>query len=151
MMHVRRTVLAVLFVCVTAIGGAQGDANQQLLSISPTWESHYNGADLDALATLYTSDVVLMPPDAPAATGLDAMRAIVTGYLDAGLVRSEIPPLDAYGVSGDLAWGAGAYRFLSADDTVQAEGKYLIVYRLVDGTWKIARHMWSSDAPPPQP
>ena len=151
MHHVRRTAIAFVIACVATCGAAQAQGVTDLLTMSPTWESLYNAADVDGLVGLYTDDAVVMPPDAPAATGAAAMRANVEAYLGFGLVRSEVPAVEAHGISGDLAWGAGPYRFYDADGNLAAEGKYLIVYRFVDGVWRIARHMWSNDAPPPAP
>jgi ketosteroid isomerase-like protein len=116
--------------------------------MSPSWEAFYNAADVDGLVGLYTDDAVIMPPDAPAAQGADAMRANVEAYFGFGLVRSEVPAIEEYEISGDLAWGAGPYRFYDANGNLAAAGKYLVVYRFADGVWRIARHMWSSDAPP---
>jgi ketosteroid isomerase-like protein len=151
MHHVRRTALALAFACATALGFAQAPDVEALLSMSPTWEAHYNAGDLDALTMLYTEDAVLMPPDLPSLTGVDAMRAIVQTFFDVGLVGSEVPRIEAYGVMGDEAWGAGPFRFFDASGNLVVEGKYLVVYRYVDGAWRIARHMWSNDAPLPAP
>lgn len=151
MPNVRRTAIAVVLACAASLGVVQAQGVADLLTMSPTWEALYNAGDLDGLVDLYTDDAVVMPPDAPAATGAAAMRANVEAYLGFGLVRSEVPVVEAYGVSGDLAWGAGPYRFYDAAGNLAAEGKYLIVYRFADGVWRIARHMWSNDAPPPAP
>jgi ketosteroid isomerase-like protein len=149
--HVRRTALAILIACAAWGGAAHAQGVIDLLTMSPTWEALYNAADVDGLVGLYAEDAVIMPPDAPAATGAAAMRANVEAYLGAGLVRSEVPAVEAYEVSGDLAWGAGPYRFYDAYGNLAAEGKYLVVYGFADGVWRIVRHMWSNDAPPPAP
>jgi ketosteroid isomerase-like protein len=151
MHHLRRTVVAFFLAVVASAGVAQAQGVADLLTMSPTWEALYNAADLDGLAALYTDDAVVMPPDAPMATGVVAMRAYAEAFLGFGLVRTEVPTVEAYGMLGDEAWGAGSFRFFTADGTLAAEGKYLIVYRFVDGAWRIARHMWSNDAPPPAP
>ena len=149
MHHVRRTALALVLTCAVSLGAALAQGVADLLTMSPTWEALYNAADLDGLVGLYTEDAVIMPPEAPAASGAAAMRANVEAYLGFGLVRSEVPTVEAYEVSGDLAWGAGPYRFFDADGNLAAEGKYLVIYRFVDGTWRIARHIWSNDHPAP--
>lgn len=149
MPHVRRIALAPLLAAALASGPALAQGVTDLLTMSPTWEAFYNAADVDGLAGLYTEDAVIMPPEAPAVSGVAAMRAQVEGYLGFGLVRSEVPAVEAYGVFGDEAWGAGPYRFFDANGNLAAEGKYLVLYRRVDGVWKIVRHMWSNDHPAP--
>ena len=95
MHHVRRTALVFLVACAAFVGVAQAQGVTDLLTMSPTWEALYNAADLDGLVGLYTDDAVIMPPDAPAATGAAAMRANVEAYLGFGLVRSEVPAVEA--------------------------------------------------------
>ena len=151
MQHARRLAMTLVLVWTVSGGTALAQGVVDLLTMSPTWEAFYNAADLDGLVDLYTEDAVVMPPDAPAATGAAAMRANVEAYLGFGLVRSEVPVVEAHGISGDLAWGAGPYRFYDAEGNLAAEGKYLVVYRFADGVWRIVRHMWSNDAPPPAP
>ena len=151
MHHARRTALLFVLACAASLGVAQAQGVTDLLTMSPTWEARYNAADVDGLVGLYAEDAVIMPPDAPAATGAAAMRANVEAYLGSGLVRSEVPAVEVHEVSGDLAWGAGPYRFYDAYGNLAVEGKYLVVYRFADGVWRIVRHMWSSDAPPPAP
>lgn len=151
MHHVRRTALALALAAALSFGLAQAPDVEALLSMSPTWEAQYNAGDVDALVALYTEDAVLMPPDLPSLTGVEAMRAIVQSFLDAGLIGSEVPRIEVYGVVGDEAWGAGPFRFFDASGNLVVEGKYVVVYRVVDGAWRIVRHMWNNDAPLPAP
>jgi ketosteroid isomerase-like protein len=136
-------------VATTTVVHAQGVTD--LLTMGPTWQVHYNAADIDALLALYTDDAVIMAPDMPTVVGKDALRAINKAYMDLGHVSSEVPVVDAHGILGDVAWGAGSYRFFDADGNLLVEGKYFVLYRHEDGMWRIARHMWNNDHPVPTP
>lgn len=146
-----RTAVAMALALVTNASLTQAQGVTDLLTMGPTWEAAYNAADVDALLALYTDDAVIMAPDMPTVVGKDALRAINRAYMDLGLVLSEVPVVDAHGIFGNEAWGAGSYRFFDADGNLLAEGKYLVLYRLEDGMWRIARHMWNNDHPLPAP
>ena len=101
-----------------------------------------------ALATLYTDDAVIMPPNVERVQGHEALKALANAYIDAGAVQIELPPPDAHDVLGETAWIEGTYRFFAPDGSPVDIGKYPDVYRFEDGMWRIQRHMWSSDLPP---
>lgn len=149
MPHARRSTLALVAAAALSWGIALAQGVTDLLTMSPTWEALYNAADVDGLTGLYTEDAVIMPPEAPATSGVAAMRAQVEAYLGFGLVRAEVPAVVAYGIFGDDAWGAGPYRFYDANGNLVAEGKYVVLYRRVDGAWRIVRHIWNNDHPAP--
>lgn len=143
-----RTLCVAAVVAIVAIGQVQAQSLDGMLAISPAWEAHYNAGDLDALASIYTDDAVLMPPNMPSMQGTDAMRALVQGFWDLGAVSSLVPAVTDYGMTGDRGWGSGPYTLTTADGTVLDTGKYLVLYSFGDGAWRIARHIWNSDLPP---
>jgi uncharacterized protein (TIGR02246 family) len=146
--HLTWLVAILVLTFAASIVVAQEPDEEGLVGLSGTWQEAYNAQDLDALAELYTEDAVLMPPNGERMRGHAAMRALTTSYLEAGAVRIETPPPDAYGLLGDTAWAEGTYRFFREDGSPLDVGKYLAVYRYEDGAWKMQHHMWSSDLPP---
>lgn len=102
-----------------------------------------------AIALLYDSNAVVLPPGRPRVVGRPAIRAFF----------AEIWPLKAtltlaaaaVQVTGDLAIEEGTWNWTmpSPRGEVRDHGKYLVTWRRVDGDWLIARDIWNSDAPPP--
>jgi ketosteroid isomerase-like protein len=122
------------------------------------WVEAYNAGDADKIIASYTPDAVLMPPEAPAAVGPDAMKQ----YLVADMAASKAAGLtfaldtDTIGVSGDFAWHSGTFHVNGPAGTSVSTGKYLEVWHQDKGNWLIIRDMWNSDAPavaptPPPP
>ncbi len=75
------------------------------------WVEAYNAGDADKIVAGYTDDAVLMPPDAPAATGHEAMKQFLVGDMASAKAAGSTLTLDSdtVGVSGDLAWHSGTF------------------------------------------
>jgi ketosteroid isomerase-like protein len=121
------------------------------------------GEDASALSALYADDAVLMPPYRPAIEGRAAIEAALAlpdafnqGLSYWGITLSP----DARG--GEWVYDWGTYALLLAPDSVPLNerrpdldtmpdsvahaGKYLVVLRRqVDGSWLIAREIWTKD------
>jgi ketosteroid isomerase-like protein len=109
--------------------------------------------DFDGLVSAYYSDdAVLLPPNAPPATGHAAIVAFFRTF----------PPITAFQLhtaeiegAGDLAYLRGHYVMTMTPPGGPAmadSGKYLEIWRKQsDGSWKAARDMFSSDVPLPMP
>jgi uncharacterized protein (TIGR02246 family) len=143
-----RLLAAVSIALLVSAGAAQTRASEALLAMPEAWHARYNAGDLDGLAALYAPDATTLAPDLPPVQGREAIAAVAQGYIDAGAVRIDVQPSEAFQTGPDAGWGVGAFELFSAEGDSVGAGSYLIVYRLVDGAWRIHRHMWNSDLPP---
>lgn len=114
-----------------------------------------NAGNADAVAAIYTEDAVLMPPDMPAVTGRDNIRAVFAGMMRQmpGMrIAFEVQDVAA---NGPLAVERGAWIItVPTPDGGSSEtrGKYLVAWHKVDGEWMMAWDIWNNDAPlPPAP
>jgi ketosteroid isomerase-like protein len=118
------------------------------------WMDDFNAGNLEAVASQYANDAMLMPPNAPAATGPAAIRAALKTEFDnakaAGLTLKSTATTGV-GVSGDLAWMTGTYAAVDAKGTTVDTGKYMSIHRRSAGGWPYIRDTWNSDNPPPPP
>lgn len=113
-----------------------------------------NRKDLDAIMAFYAQDAAIQPPDAPAVQGPDAIRQLYTSFFRDVPFVSVAATSTALHVArgGDLAYETGINRFLldKGGARVEEVGKYLAVWRKVDGEWRVAAVAFSSDqATPP--
>lgn len=83
-------------------------------------------------------------------TGLRAMHDFTVEYLKAGLTEFREETTDFYG-NADFVVDAGTYVVTDGPEHVTERGKYLNVWKKVNGTWKIQSNIWNSDAPVPTP
>ena len=109
------------------------------------WMEAFNARDADRLTALYAEDAVVAPPNAPAIFGRDAIRADNRETFAAGEVAIELEDLEII-IQGDLGYKAGRYR-MRAEDTLVDRGKYLEVWRKIDGKWLLDCDIWNSSLP----
>lgn len=111
------------------------------------WMELFNGKDAEALAAMYAEDAVMLPPNEPAIFGRDAIRAGFRETFASRDLKAEIEALEVV-VDGDLAYVAGRYRMWTGDGILVDRGKYLEIWRAVDGQWMIHRDIHNSSLPP---
>ena len=112
-----------------------------------------NASDAAGLASLYTNDAVLMPPNQAAVTGNQAIESWFQTTFDQFTIEFTLAP-DEVEVVGDWAFDRGTYMIAltpKADgEPMEDRGKYIVILRRqADGSWKITRDIWNSDNPPP--
>jgi len=94
------------------------------------------------------NDAIMMPPNAPAATGHEAMKKYLADDIAASKAAGVSFALDtdASGVSGDLAWHSGTFHVAGANGATLSTGKYAEVWHKADGKWLMLRDVWNDDA-----
>jgi uncharacterized protein (TIGR02246 family) len=119
-----------------------------LQSVEQSWFEAYEAGDADAVTALYADDATLMPPGSPGAVHKDAIRNFfISGIAEskrAGYVMSMVGT-PAGGVAGDWGWLSGAYTVTDKTGHAVSSGKFLSIYRKVDGKWLFLRDTWNSD------
>ena len=102
-------------------------------------------ADADAMAALYTTDGVCLPPDAGMVKGRDDIKAMWGAVIaEMGLKSVKLETVDLE-VSGDSACEIGEATLALADGA-QPVMKYVVVWKKEDGAWKLHRDMWNAKA-----
>jgi ketosteroid isomerase-like protein len=124
--------------------GNQKDIDMILKSIRE-FSNAYMNLDYDAIANSYTVDGKILPPGADIIEGREAIKK--RWALPEGVKISfhKITPTEIQ-VIGEIAHDIGYYegRTLGKDGTqVSWKGKYLIIWKKINGEWKIYADAWS--------
>jgi ketosteroid isomerase-like protein len=103
----------------------------------------YNSADLGKLCMLLTEGAILMPPNEPTVTGIEAVRSrfeiFFTGFTFN--IKFDVQQTD---LAGDIAFERGTYTAFAllkgmAYPPRGGYGEYLLLFeRQSEGSWKIA-------------
>lgn len=136
---------------VAATENANASHDQAIRSNVSDWLELIRKRDAAGIAQLYTEDGALMPPGAPAAEGRQAIEEAWRGMMETPGFELTFEPTEIIVSSaGDMALDRGTYRFTSSgsDGPVTDTGKYVVVWRNVDGSWKAAADIFNSDGPP---
>jgi uncharacterized protein (TIGR02246 family) len=119
------------------------------------WAKTAGANDLDGTVAYYTDDASLLPPNAPIATGKQAIRAVWATMLNPDVIVSwQVTKADA-ARSGELAYVTGVYEITAKNPKGKPQedrGKLVEVWKKqADGKWKVVTDIFNSDLPVPAP
>lgn len=119
--------------------------------IDEDWVAAVKRKDAAAVGQIYAEDAVFMVPNAPQHAGRDKVTEAWAGLM--GLPNVELsfaPTTVEVSQSGDMAYDIGTYKLAFDGEggrRVEDAGKYVVVWRKVDGAWKVAADILNSDLP----
>ena len=117
------------------------------------WAKTAGANDLDGTVSYYTDDASLLPPNAPIATGKQAIRAVWATMLTPDTTVSWQVNKAEVARSGDLAYVMGTYRIAAKNPRGKSQedrGKMVEVWKKqADGNWKTVADIFNSDLPAP--
>jgi ketosteroid isomerase-like protein len=107
--------------------------------------------DAAGTASYYTEDAMVMPPNAPGASGRVAAQKAWAAMLVPGTEISWLPNKVEAAASGEMVYDQGTYSLTTPGPDgkpVNDDGKYLSVWKKqADGDWKEVEDIWNSDVP----
>ena len=110
--------------------------------------------DVATVASHYTNDAILLPPGGPRVEGATAIQETFASWIEVGgppasmTLTSDDVTLTA---AGDYAHAIGTWTMSgpAPDGSEWSDnGKFVAVWKNVDGDWKMAADIWNSDNPP---
>ena len=131
-------------------------AEQALRDADAAWSKAAGSKDLEKTMSYYSSDAIVLPPNASAATTKEAIRKVWQDLLASpGMVISWKSTKVEVAKSGDLGFVSGTYELTMNDASgkpVNDHGKYVEVWeKKSDGKWKCGTDTWNSDLPASTP
>lgn len=125
-----------------AIAGDEG----ALAGTSQAWIDAYNNGDAAAIAAMMTEDAMVLPPGAEPVKGRDAIEDFWAAAIAIGL-KGNLDPLEA-SIDGDLGYKMGTYELLTPEGDRVDHGKWIEVWKNVDGEWLMHRDIYNSSVAP---
>ena len=123
------------------------EAIQELLQ---AYKKSLNTSDAELSASLYTSDGIFMPTEAPSAIGTENILKSYKFIFTQIQLNIEFY-IDEIVVEGDLAFAVtsskGTTMIHATGETVPEANRELFVFERVNGEWKIARYMFNKTEP----
>ncbi|HVF41291.1 MAG TPA: DUF4440 domain-containing protein [Gemmatimonadaceae bacterium] len=113
---------------------ADSDRNAIRAAVA-TFDKAIVDRDWKRIASLYTADGMILPPNGPAVQGRPAIERFFSGFPVVTTFRQEV--VETEGV-GNLAYA------MATSET----GKVITIWRKQpDNSWLVVRGMWNSDTP----
>lgn len=116
------------------------------------WLRVFAAKDLERSVAMCLESGSVLAPNAPRATGQQAIRALFAGFFAIPDLTLAWHPSDARAAkSGDLGYTTGDYQMSFKDPsgkTVSDRGKYVTVWeKQRDGSWRVQLDIFNSDVP----
>jgi len=123
----------------------------QVDSINQGFGAAMNAKDSTASAGFYADDARLMPAGMARVDGKDAIRSALAGFqATPGLTFEATSTEKMVSEAGDLVVDIGTYHMNwtgAKGKPVEEVGKYVTVFKKVNGEWKIVVDTFNSDKP----
>ena len=120
----------------------------EIRAADQAWLEAFAAGDLERSLQFCADDCEVMPQNAPAAKGLEAIRSLFHEWFRPGLKIRWTP--DRVEASGELGYSSGTYEmsFEDSGERVSNRGTYVAVWKKQsDGSWKVVRDISNSDLP----
>lgn len=153
-----RTLLVVFLVCACSDASEQFDVDADIAAIRAAIQeaaAAHAAGDAERWANLFAEGGLLLPEGGPTISSRDSLRAWVGALYNANNVTMTIEPIEIQ-VAGDWAFSrdhfTGTLTPKSGGSPVPMVGKEIVIWRRQsDGSWKPARVIFNSNAPPAPP
>ena len=126
-----------------------------LRTLNDQWSKTAGAKDLEGTVSYYSDDASVFPPNAPVASGKQAIHAVWADVIASASTISWQTDKVEVARSGDLAYLTGIYQTTAKDPKAQPvndTGKFVEVWKKqADGKWKTVADIFNSDVPTPAP
>lgn len=105
--------------------------------------------DSVGIANMYTDDAKLMFTGMPAAEGKAAIQSVFGGIIQSGVTKVELKTGEVWGTEDLLAEEGGVTIFVK--DQIVSQEKFIVLWKKVNGQWKVFRDISNPNEPAPPP
>jgi len=116
----------------------------EIQKLNAQWVDLFNKGDFAGVAALYTTDAVVLPPDAGIVRGRAAIGAM---WKDIGTKVTEprLTVVEVKRLSPRTAREIGTFALKTKSaNPQQLSGKYVVIWEKVAGGWKLSTDIWNS-------
>ncbi len=138
----------VVMLTIGATGVAQsGDLKATIMAADAAWSAAFAKGDAKGVAAIYSADGQVLAEGRDPVTGTAALTTFVQSVLDEGVGSVTLTTLEVVG-QGRSATEVGSYVMKDKSGKEIDHGKYMELWRLEKGAWKLHRDIFNSSVPP---
>ena len=108
----------------------------------------FNKGDTAGLATLYTRDGQILPPNSDFVKGREAIQGFWQAVQGMGIKKAKLETLEVEDCS-DTVFEVGQFTLYGADGQQLDQGKYIVIWKQEASEWKLPRDIFNSSMPTP--
>ena len=115
-------------------------------SVCQQFKKSIEQGDVGNIGILYTENAKILPPNMDLLEGRDTVLKFWQGALEMG-IKSYEPKIIEVEYSGNLGFFLGKYTLYGDGNQIINKGKFITVFKNVDGDWKVYRDIFNSSLP----
>jgi ketosteroid isomerase-like protein len=125
---------------------AAPDINAVISKLNEQFEQAFKRSDAYAIAILYTTDAMLLPPGSDLVKGKSEIENFWQGTMSMGVkcVKLDTEELEQH---HHTVIERGTYALIGVDKELIDKGKYLVIWKKEFDEWKIQKDIWNSSIP----
>ncbi|MEJ2202516.1 MAG: DUF4440 domain-containing protein [Gemmatimonadota bacterium] len=123
------------------------EAGAAIAATNQRFMDAYGRGDAASVAGFYTAGGQLFPANSGVIEGHSDIEEFWAGAMAMGIKSARLTTVEL-DVLGETAIEIGQYSLSGEGGTALDQGKYLVVWKLDDGAWKLHRDMWTTSNPP---
>ena len=144
-----RTRGAALLALGASLAAQAGDLRSTIAAADTRWSAAFARGDAAAVAAIYTADGQILAAGAEPVQGTAALTKFMQGVLDEGVGSITLTTLEVVG-QGRHATEVGRYVMKDKAGHELDHGKYMELWRLEKGVWRLHRDIFNSSVPAKQ-
>jgi ketosteroid isomerase-like protein len=125
-------------------------ARKAIESVNAEFGARVAKSDSAGIANLYSSDAKVMGANMPVVTGKAGIQSAFAGMLSMGIGGASLTTIEVWG-NESLLSEEGTYSLTDKAGKELDKGKYIVLWKMEDGKWKLFRDCFNSDLPCPPP
>ena len=119
---------------------------EEITRTNQLFSEAFKRGDAEGVANLYTETGQLGPANSDFLAGRSAIKGFIQGMMDSGiqsiqLITNELEEFE------DTAIEIGRFVLKNGDDQIADEGKFIVIWKLESGSWKLHRDIINSSMP----
>ena len=122
------------------------ETRREIESANARFMNAFKRSDAAAIASFYTSAAQLLPANSDFVRGPSAIRAFWQSVMDMGVKSANLETIEVED-HGDTAIEVGRYRLHGTADALLDQGKYIVVWKNDNNTWKLHLDIWTTSRP----
>lgn len=123
------------------------DVTGEIVLCNDKFVEAFNNGDAKGVAMNYLENAKIMPSNSEVIQGLEGIEAFWKGAMEMGLKKAELTTIQAEGL-GNTAIEEGRYKLFLGNGQLADNGKYIVIWRKVKGSWKLDLDIWNSSMLP---
>ncbi len=120
---------------------------EEIIALEKNWDNYYNAGDVESFIGLYADDAVRLPNNQTVISGKEAIKKemqLEQTKKNKGLIITS-ETTDVFGDENTVTEIGRTIR-KDASGKVKSTGKYVSIWKKVDGKFIVVREMWNDDS-----